>query len=280
MFDVAIVGAGELGGTLASLLAVRDAARSVHLIDAKPQVAAGKALDIAQSAPILGFSTTITGSTEINATAGASVVVIADQVGAGEWSLDDGDQLLKRLSFGASGSVIVCAGATQRKLVEHGVRVLKFSRARLIGSAPEAIAGALRALVALEVNGSPRDVALTVMGVPPDQTVVPWEDSTIGGISAARVLDEPIRRRLAARVAPLWPPGPNALAAAAATVVTTILGGTRRQLSVFVGPDDSRGIKARAAAHPVRVDSNGVTTFEQLPLTGRDRVAFENAVLY
>lgn len=279
MFDVAIIGAGEIGGTLASLLAGRDVGRSVHLIDTKTQVAAGKALDIAQSAPILGFAASVTGGTDVNAAAGAGVVVIADPVGAGEWSLEDGAALLKRLSFGAAGSVIVCAGASHRALVEHGVRVLGFSRARLIGSAPEALAGALRALVALEVNGSPRDVALTVIGVPPDRSIVPWEDSTIGGISAARVLDERTRRRLAARVAPLWPPGPNALAAAAAVVLAAILGRSRRQLSVFVGPDDSQGVKMRAAAQPVRLDASGITNVERLPLTGRDQVDFDNAVL-
>ncbi|MGE0704381.1 MAG: hypothetical protein AB7P22_10665 [Vicinamibacterales bacterium] len=279
MFDVAIVGAGELGGTLASLLAGCDVARSVHLIDVKPQVAAGKALDIAQSTPILGFSTSVTGSAEINAAAGAGVVVLADSASGAEWSLDDGAALLKRLAFGASGSVIVCAGASHRALVEHGVRVLKFPRTRLIGSAPEALAGALRALVALEVNGSPRDVALTVVGVPPEGAVVPWGDATIGGISASRVLDEPTRRRLAARVVPLWPPGANALAAAAAVVLTAILGRSRRRLSVFVGPDDSHGTKARAAAQPVRLDANGIAHVERLPLTGRDQVDFDNAVL-
>ncbi len=83
------------------------------------------------------------------------------------------------------------------------------ARERLIGSAPEALAASVRALVALQTNGSVRDVALTVLGVPPAHAVVNWDDATIGGFAATRVLDEPTLRRLSAQVAPLWPPGPH-----------------------------------------------------------------------
>jgi hypothetical protein len=85
-------------------------------------------------------------------------------------------------------------------------------------------------VIALEVNGSPRDVSLSVLGIPPDQTVVPWEDVTIGGLAAASRLDEPTMRRIAARVGPLWPPGPAALAAAGAEAVSALFGRSHREL--------------------------------------------------
>ena len=78
--------------------------------------------------------------------------------------------LLKRLTPIASAPRRLCAGASQRELVERGVRELHFARERLFGSAPEALAGAARALVALELDGSPRDVALSVLGVPPSRS--------------------------------------------------------------------------------------------------------------
>ena len=135
----------------------------------------------------------------------------------------------------------MCAGAAQRELVERGVRELGYRRERLFGTAPEALAAALRALVALETDGSPRDVALTVLGVPPDQIVIPWEEATIGGFLATSVIDQAARRRLAARVAPLWPPGPIALAAAAAKAIQSVLGRSRQTVSAFVAPDHSGG---------------------------------------
>ena len=62
MQEVAIVGAGELGGALAHVLARREAARTIRLIDDQGRVAEGKALDIAQAAPVEGFATQLSGS--------------------------------------------------------------------------------------------------------------------------------------------------------------------------------------------------------------------------
>ena len=63
MREVAIVGAGELGGAVAHVLARRDVVRSIRSIDETGRVAAGKALDIAQAAPVEGFATKLTGTT-------------------------------------------------------------------------------------------------------------------------------------------------------------------------------------------------------------------------
>jgi malate dehydrogenase len=279
MFEVAIIGAGELGGALASMLAERDVVRSVHLIDAAGAVAAGKALDIAQSAAVRGFSTSVTGSPDVTATAGAHVVVLADDGATGEWSVERGTHLLKRIAFGTAESILICAGATQRALIEHGIRSLQLPRKRLFGTAPEAFAGALRAMVALETNGSPRDVALTVLGVPPDQTVVPWQEATIGGIAATRVLDEPARRRLISRMARLWPPGPTALAAAAVSAVEAVVGVSKQQMSAFVGPDDSQGRRTRTAALPVRLNDGGIEKIELQGLSVRNQLELDNAML-
>ena len=63
MVEIAIVGAGELGGVTAHALARRNIASTIRLIDDRGRIAEGKALDIAQAAPIEGFATTVTGST-------------------------------------------------------------------------------------------------------------------------------------------------------------------------------------------------------------------------
>src|SRR5205807_2495976 len=98
MLDVAIIGAGELGGELAHVLARRGAVRAIRLIDESGRVAAGKALDIAQAAPVEQFATKMTGSADMNAAAGASVIVVADRFGAsGEWQGEEGLALLRRL---------------------------------------------------------------------------------------------------------------------------------------------------------------------------------------
>jgi malate dehydrogenase len=275
----AIIGAGELGGALAHVLARRDLVSTIRLIDETGHVAEGKALDIMQAAPIEGFATEVTGSTDLTSAAGAALIVLADRSGGSEWNGEDGLLLLKRLSRLGAGSVVLCAGASQRELIERGVRELRFARERLFGSAPEALAAAVRAIVALETNGSPSDVALTVLGVPPSQVVVPWEEATIGGFAATQVLDEPARRRLAARVAPLWPPGPYALAWAAAKAAGAVLGRSRRTMSGFIAPDDSNGRRARTAALPLRLGEAGVLGDALPSLSVHDRVALDNAML-
>lgn len=279
MREVAILGAGALGGSLAHRLARRGVVSKIRLLDEAGQIAAGTALDIMEASPLEQFTTTVSGSSDLAMMASASIVVIADGADGGEWQGEEGLLLLRSIARLAASSVVLCAGASQRELVERGVREVQIGRTRLFGSAPEALAGAIRAIVALEANTSPRDVAVGVVGMPPDRAVVLWEDATIGGLSATSVLDEPTRRRLAARVAPLWPPGPYSLAAAAAEAAAAILGRSHRTLSCFVAPDDSGGRRARAVAWPVRLDAAGVTTLPMPGLSTSAQVALDTAML-
>jgi malate dehydrogenase len=279
MRDIAIVGAGELGGALAHTLARRNAATVIRLVDDQGRVAEGKALDMTQAAPVEGFATEVSGSTELMMAGGSDVVIIADRVGAGEWQGEEGVLLLRRLVGFAPSAVIVCAGASQRELIERGVRELHLDRRRILGSAPEALASAARALVALAVDGSPQDVSVSVLGRPPAQTIIPWDDTAIGGYRLTRLLDEPTRRRLDARIAAMWPPGPHTLAAAAGKAVDALFGRSRTLMSCFVAPDDSAGERARTVALPVRLGLRGVEAIVLPSLNVVDRVALDNAMM-
>jgi malate dehydrogenase len=281
MREVAIIGAGELGGAMAHVLARRNFVRSIALIDESGRVAAGKALDIAQAAPIEGFATQLTGSTDVSVCAAASVVVLADRVDGGEWKADEAFLLLKRLRQTAANAVVLCAGASQRDVIDRGVRDLRYPRSRLFGSAPEALAGGARALVALALNGSPRDIALSVLGVPPAHTVIPWADATVGGFALTRMVDEPARRRLQGRIPALWPPGPYALATAATMVIEVMAGRSRRMASCFVAPDSAAatsGTHTRTGAMPVRLGPAGIVDVLLPSLSVVERVALDNAM--
>jgi len=280
MQEVAIIGAGELGGDIAHALARRDLAARVRLLDPTGDVAAGKALDILQAAPIASFATQVSGAADVMRATAADAIVIADRAGTPDWPLDELLQVVKQIRSAATRATIVCAGAAHRPLVERAVRELGIPARRIVGSAPHALAAAVRALVALECNGSPNDVSLAVLGVPPDQVVVPWEEATVSGFAATRVLDDPARRRVMARVAPLWPPGPSALAQAACDVLACVFERSRRVVSCFVAPDETAGARARVVAMPVRLSVNGVARIEQPALSGGARVALENAMLF
>ena len=279
MNQVAIVGGGELGGLLAHALARRHVASDIRLIDDNGSAAAGKALDISQAAPVEGFAARLSAAADVSAAAGAAIVAIADPFGAQPWQAEPAMLLLKRLRDVAPAALIVCTGASHRELVERGVRELHMSKALLFGSAPEALAGGIRALTSIEANGSPSDISLSVLGVPPHHIVVAWEEATVGGFALTRILGEPARRRLESRVAALWPPGPYALASAAAKVIDTILGRSRRLVTCFVAPDDAAGTRARAVALPVRLGPSGVVDVRVPEMSVRERVRLENAML-
>nr|UXE45183.1 malate dehydrogenase [uncultured bacterium] len=279
MREVAIVGAGELGGLVAHVLARRDTVECIHLIDENGRVAQGKALDIGQAAPLERFATRVIGSTDLYSAAGAEVVVVADRAGGREWSGDEGLDLIRRLEGLAPRAAIVCAGASQRGLVERGVRELGVASTRLLGSAPEALVAAARAIVALEQHVSPADVTLTVLGVPPARIVVAWEGGAIGGLAITRVLSDPVRRRLTEKIAALWPTGPYTLASAAGKVVEILAGASRQTATCFAAPADAAGVRVRAGAMPIRLGPTGLVEVILPDLSPGERVALDNAMM-
>jgi malate dehydrogenase len=279
MREVAIVGAGELGGLTAHALARRNAAGVVRLIDGGGRVAEGKALDISQAAPVEGFATTVIGSTDPSTAAGADVIVIANGVGDVSWEGEDGLALVRRLNAIAPRALLLCADTPHRELVDRSVRELHISRSRILGSASEAFVAAATAIVALELDVSPRDVALSILGVPPRHIVIAWENAAVSGFAPGGMMTEPARRQMAQRIKALWPTGPYTLAAAAAKVVEALLGHSRRPVTCFVAPDDDGGVRARTAALPVRLGPGGLVEVVMPALSVVERVALDNAML-
>ena len=94
-----------------------------------------------------------------------------------------------------------------------------------------------------------------------------------------RLVDEPSRRRLGARVAALWPPGPYALAAAATAMVEAMAGRSRRLASCFVAPDVSTGTHTRTGAMPVRLGCAGIVDVVRPSLSAAEQVALDNALM-
>ncbi len=277
MREVAIIGAGESGGAIAHLLARQDLARSIRIVDEAGSIAGGKALDIAQAAPVQAFATQISGTDDVASAAGASTIVVADRASSPR-SVDEALQLVKRVAQLAPRAVILCAGTSDREVIDRAVRDFKLSRLRVFGSAPEALVGGARALIALALNGSPGDVAVSVVGGPPDHIVVTWHDAAIAGVAATRLLNEAKRRRLNDRIVALWPPGPYALAAAAVATIGAMAGRSRRAVSCFVGPDISSGTRTRTAAMPVRLGPSGIVEVITPTLSAAEQVALENAM--
>jgi len=275
-----ILGAGDIGGALARQLAAIDVVNRIVIVDDLATVAAGKALDVAQSGPVDRYHTTMSGSADVAAVVGAVAVVIADGAAnpSTEWKDEGGLALVRRVAGLNQLAPIVCAGATQASLVERGVNELGISRMRLFGSAPEALRSAITAIVSLEAGAAPQDISLSVLGRPAQQIIVPWDEASIAGRSATEVLSAAQLARLDARIARLWPPGAYALGSAAARVVRTALTRARRVHAALVAVNREEGSPGRSAMMPVTLEPTGIATLVTPALSSRDRVRFETTM--
>ena len=271
---IAIIGAGPVGGALAHKLAGRDRVREVRLIDPEGRIAEGKALDIRQSGPVEGFSTVVTADNHLASASGADVAVVADSAsGSGDHKGEAGLALLRQLGANGFRAPIVFAGTEQRDMIARAVSELHFPSSRLAGSAPAALESALRALAGLAIDGSGVEVSLRVVGVPPHSAVVAWEEASAFGQPIASALAPHEMAGLSARIPGLWPPGPYALASAAARVVEAIALGSRRRYSCFV----SLG-RGKVAAMPVELWPDGVRRIVQPSLTRQEQTRLDNAM--
>jgi len=278
MATVAILGAGDIGGATAHALAGSDCVGGLLLVDAVGSAAAGKALDLRQAGAIDGSHARLDGTDDGTRVAGCDVCVVADRVSAGEWRGDEGLALLRQVAPFLGRAPIVFAGALQTDLLARAAGELAIDRRRLLGSAPEAFASAVAAIVALEANCSPREVLLTVLGVPPSGLVVPWSDASIGGYGLQQVLAPVQLARIEARVAALWPPGPYALGAAAARLVAAILSSSRRSFGVLTPLGGEFGVRGRPGCVPARVAPHGIVATRVPALSTRERVRVETAL--
>jgi malate dehydrogenase len=277
---VCIIGAGELGGAIAHALARGERVRRVVLIDDAAGVAAGKALDIQQAGAIDSCHTHLEGGSDISRVVGAAVCVIADRTGrsSNEWHGDEGLAMLKRLALHLGESPVVCAGPSQSSMLLAAAREAHFRPDRLIGSAPEALSGAVKSMVAIEAECSPTEIGLTVLGAPPRGFVIPWSDASIGGYALQHVLTQVQLARIEGRVAHLWPPGPHALGLAAARVTEALVSSSRRTFSVLTVLNGQFGARGVVGVLPAILSKQGIVTTRVPTLSTRERVQVENAL--
>jgi malate dehydrogenase len=301
MTTVSILGAGELGGSVAHALARAERVGRVVLIDDGGSIAPGKALDIQQSGAIDGFHTRVEGTQDLTRVTGSTVCVVADTGRpTAEWQGESGLAMMGRLKGFVGEAPIVFAGAGQADLLLATVREAGFRRERVVGSAPEALAAAARAIVALEAQCSPSEVALSVLGtpprlperlngvpprlperlngVPPAGFIIPWSEASIAGHAMERVLSQVQVRRIEARLALLWPPGPQALGAAAARITEAIVTSGRRAPGVLTVLGGEFGVRNRVGVLPCLLGPSGITEVRPPALNARERVLLETAL--
>src|SRR3954465_6341800 len=188
---ITVVGAGNVGGTTAQRLAERNYA-DVVLVDIVEGLPQGKALDILQSGPILGFDSNVTGTNGYEDTAGSDVVVITS--GSPRKPGMSRDDLLKtnqniagrptsEAGTPSPDAILVVAANPLDAMCHVALETSGFPRERVVGMAGVLDTARYRTFIAQELQASVRDVFAMVLGGHGD-TMVPLPSmATVGGVS-------------------------------------------------------------------------------------------------
>jgi malate dehydrogenase len=277
MSGVAILGAGELGGAIAHALAGRGWVREITLVDAAADVATGKALDILQTGPIDRLDVRVGAAGDLLSAAGASVIVLADAVGSGEWRDDRGLALVDRLVRAGTAAAFVFAGPNQTTLMRAAARELGVAADRMVGTAPAAVVSTVRALVGLETGGAGAGVSVTVGGRPPT-FVVAWSSATTSG---SLVTDRvPAHRLLAVgqSLKRFWPPSARAIAAPTTRVIEAFVRGSRDLHQALTILDGDFGSRGGVAMMPLSIGPGRVLARVMPSLSPQERTEIENTI--
>ncbi len=198
MSKVTVIGAGNVGATVAECVARKDMVDEVVMIDIKPGLSEGKALDIAQSAPIHGFDTTVTGSTgNYAATAGSDVCVITSGVPRRPgMSRDDLLSINAGIVRSVTGSfvahspdaVIIVVANPLDVMAYVAYTVCGFASHRVLGMAGALDTARYRCFLAMELGVSVRDIQALLMGGHGDTMVPLPRYTTVAGIPLSELL--------------------------------------------------------------------------------------------
>ena len=274
MNTVAILGAGELGATLARRLAETGRFARVCLVDADLGRAKGKALDLLQSGPVEGYDTHLEGARSLKGLGAVDALVVADSTDlpVSIPGLAPPESFVREVVEATGAGLLVVATAHGAPLVAQAVRA-GLPRVRAVGSSPLATAAALRWHIAEQLSVSARAVALTVLGLPPGHAIVPQGSATVGGVPVAGL--SPLALRRAQEALKDRVPGAVSLAAAAARVLVALFGSTPSVLPVFVALEGEYGHRRVALAVPARLGHGRVEGIVEAPLETVDRTAFD-----
>jgi malate dehydrogenase len=196
-YKVTVVGAGNVGATCAQLVAQADLA-DVVMVDVAADLATGKALDMMESAPVLGFNAWITGGGSYEPTAGSQVcVVTAGLARKPGMSRDDllaknteiVSEVVRQLVKYSPETILIIVTNPLDAMCEVARRVSGFPRERVFGMAGVLDAARMRWFIAEKLNVSVEDVDAFVLGGHGDTMVPLPRFSTVNGIPLPQLLD-------------------------------------------------------------------------------------------
>lgn len=292
---VTVVGAGNVGATCADVLAYREIANEVILVDIKEGFAEGKALDVWQKAPINLYDTKTTGVTnDYSKTAGSEVVVITSGLPRKPgMTRDDLIETNAGIVKSVTEQIIRYSPDATIVIVSNPLDVMTYqahvssknSRNKVIGMAGILDTARYRAFLAEELNVSPKDIQAVLMGGHGDTMVPLPRYTTVGGIPVTEMIDKEKLDIIIERTkygggelvklmgtSAWYAPG-----SAAAQMVEAIVKDQRRVFPVCVKLEGEYGIDDCYLGVPVVLGKNGVEKVIELDLNEDEKALLEDS---
>lgn len=295
MSKVTVVGAGNVGATCADVLAYREIAEEIVLVDIKEGVAEGKALDIFQKAPINQYDSRTVGSTnDYSKTANSDVVVITSGLPRKPgMTRDDLIETNAGIVKSVTESVIKHSPDAIIIVVSNPLDVMTYqahitagtSRSKVIGMAGILDTARYRAFLAEELNISPKEIQAILMGGHGDTMVPLPRYTTVAGIPVTELvakdkLDAIIERTKFGGGELVKLMGTSAWYApgsAAAQMVEAILKNQKRVFPVCIKLEGEYGIDDCYLGVPVILGKNGVEKVLELELNDEEKALLETS---
>ncbi|PHS03407.1 MAG: malate dehydrogenase [Blastopirellula sp.] len=294
---ITIVGAGNVGATTAHWCAAAELGDVVLLdIPQAGDMPKGKALDLMQASPIMGFDSNIVGTTDYADTKDSDVVVITagiprkpgmsrdDLLGTNAKIVTAVTEEIKKTS---PNCIIIVVSNPLDAMVQQAHKVSGFPSNRVIGQAGVLDTARYRTFLAMELGVSVEDVSALLMGGHGD-TMVPMPSCTsVGGIPVTRLMSEERlneivdrARKGGAEIVGLLKTGSAYYAPAAATtqMVEAIVKDKKRLIPCAAYCDSEYNVGGYYVGVPVILGANGVEKIIELELTEQEQADFKKSV--
>jgi len=281
---ITVVGAGNVGATTAQRLAERDYA-DVVLVDIVEGMPQGKALDLNQAGPVVGYEPNMVGTNRYEETAGSDIVVITsgfprkpgmsrDDLLAKNKEIVGG--VASQVAESSPDAIVVVVTNPLDAMCHVALDVTGFPRQRVVGMAGVLDSARFRAFLAWELGVSARDVTGFVLGGHGDTMVPVLSNTNVAGIPITQKipqdrLEEIVQRTRdgGAEVVKLLKAGSAfyAPAAGVAEMVDSIVLDQKRILPCAALCDGEFGIDHLFVGVPVKLGSEGIEQIVEIELS-------------
>ena len=293
-YKVTVVGAGNVGATTAQRIAEAELA-DVVMVDVAADLAAGKALDMMEAAPVLGFNAKISGGGDYAPTEGSHVTVVtAGLARKPGMSRDDllaknqeiVGEVVRQVVQRSPGTILILVTNPLDAMCEVARRVSGFPRERVFGMAGVLDAARMRYFIASELNVSVEDVDAFVLGGHGDTMVPMPRYATVNGIPLPQLLSaeriEAINERTrkgGIEIVNYYKQGSAYYAPSAAVydMVAAILHDKKKILPCAVLLDGEYGLTDLFVGVPARLGRGGMEQVIELELSADERAALQKS---